>query len=1568
MPPSSGPTQGAERHGEPVRRWQRRPRLAAALRGAIVVLPLAVSLLFTLAMGRWFPPEDLGINRWLWIGLVFVAANVLLYVLARATRALIPVAGLMALSLVFPDQAPSRSRAALRRGSSAKMLRQLQEAVEANDDSAGALRSEYLVQLLKDMNRHDRLTRGHSERVRAYSELLGEELGISGEEMEKLRWGALLHDVGKLEVPSEILNKDGRPDAKEWEILKSHPAKASIYLAPIADWLGEWALAAEHHHARFDGDGYPVDLSGTDISFAGRLVAVADAYDVMTSARSYKAPLSAEVARQELVSCSGSQFDPKIVSAFLRIGLGDLQTIAGPWGWLANLTGSAQIPVQAATGSATAVATATATATAAVAAVVAAPAVTEPPAVVAFEEPAVQTLNAVDDVFTLDEDTTILLPVLDNDACTPVGWISEVSSPENGAAVIEGEAIRYTPSMDFFGQDSFEYTVTDDAGRESQAVVSLVVNGVQDAPEIGAIDARISESATLGTTVAQVPISDPDADVLRVALEGRDAGNFEIDADGTISLALPLDFERQSRYEVIVAVTDENTITRATIPIVVLDVAEAAPTTTIAPTTTTTTLPVNRAPIATRDDEAILEDVTAVFDVLSNDSDPDGDLLTVTAVSGAVNGDATLEAGGIRYTPDPNYFGIETLTYEVSDGTNPPVAGILRVEIFSFFDPPVAVGESLVLFEDEVGQTNITLNDSDVDGDPLMWTIPNASVEGGSLSISGGVVTYVPPPNFNGTDSFSYDVSDGVSTPSATVSITVNPVQDAPVVANDSGTIAEDAPLGSALGTLVASDADGDALTFEIVGGDPPGQFAVSNTGEITLDAPLDRETADRYDLLVEVSDGVDTSTATFVVTVTDTNEAPVARGHTFQTFEDLAVPIDLIDWAGDPEADPLTFAVDTPPRNGTVVQTGSMLTYQPDPDYFGSDSFTYTATDSPGGLVSNTATITIDMLEVNDAPVAVHDDGLDFTTLEDTVLTFNATDLLANDIDVDDTLDPAEVQIVLDPSAPGVGTLSFDAGTGVFTFVPANDFHGDLTFEYTVSDGSLTSAPAEVEIEIVSVNDAPVPQNDFLSTVFPLPATVIDVRANDVDIEGDPLTVVSVTDGAFGTTVSVRDGAFGTTSVNANGRITYLPGAVFSPTDEFTYVVSDPQGAQSIGIVKVQISEPIDGDNVPFGVDVCPFDFDPFQLDADGDGIGDVCDPTPNNGSALTVESPDSALGSNTPGSTSVVAGDLNGDGFDDLVVGKIGGQSAEVWINDGQGAFEERAQVNAIGSSSRTNDVDLGDLDNDGDLDLVVAQQDGTVRVYLNNGTGRFDPSTVFAAPANGQVARAIDIGFVDDDNRLDIVVARENSGNATADGNAAYLNTGNANGEPTFNNRHSLGANGVSVQITNIDNAGAAEILIGGVPLNSLWRVAIDDTFVDASTSQAATAAVVLVGDVSGDGFDDFIWAQPSEDAVRVLVNDTMFFEFFETDEIDIVAVDALAVGDLDGDGFNDLLVADAIEDRWRAFLNQGDATFAEDVTAPLFSGASDNAIADFDGDGVADIVSVSDSGDDYIYLRG
>lgn len=146
-------------------------------------------------------------------------------------------------------------------------------------------------------------------------------MGLSNADLNGLRWGALLHDVGKLHVPAEILTKPEKPTAEEWEILRRHPTAAIGLLAPLKDWLGDWLLAASEHHERWDGTGYPQGTAGTDISIAGRIVAVADAYDVITSRRSYKAPASAEEARQELVRSAGSHFDPVVVRAMLEAGL-----------------------------------------------------------------------------------------------------------------------------------------------------------------------------------------------------------------------------------------------------------------------------------------------------------------------------------------------------------------------------------------------------------------------------------------------------------------------------------------------------------------------------------------------------------------------------------------------------------------------------------------------------------------------------------------------------------------------------------------------------------------------------------------------------------------------------------------------------------------------------------------------------------------------------------------------------------------------------------------------------------------------------------------------------------------------------------------------------------------------------------------------------------------------------------------------------------------------------------------------------------------------------------------------
>lgn len=333
-----GPIQNYE--DESLGAWRPRPVLAWCIRVGLTLVPAALAVLFGLAAVRWLPAEDLGMNPWVWLATEVACATALLLLTTRLTRRLLPMTTLLRLTVFFPDRAPSRLGVAMRHYSPGVLVRRLDAArLQGRHADQDQQHASFLLDLVAAVHDHDQVTRGHCERVQGYAALIGTELGLSERDAARLSWAALLHDVGKLHVPAEIITKPGRPTDEEWDVLATHPAAGATIAHPLAEWLGPWFGAIGEHHERWDGGGYPSGLAGTAISQGARIVAVADAFDTITSARSYKKPLPPSAARAELARCAGSQFDPDVVRAFLAVSLGRLRKVAGPLSVLSALPG-----------------------------------------------------------------------------------------------------------------------------------------------------------------------------------------------------------------------------------------------------------------------------------------------------------------------------------------------------------------------------------------------------------------------------------------------------------------------------------------------------------------------------------------------------------------------------------------------------------------------------------------------------------------------------------------------------------------------------------------------------------------------------------------------------------------------------------------------------------------------------------------------------------------------------------------------------------------------------------------------------------------------------------------------------------------------------------------------------------------------------------------------------------------------------------------------------------------------------------------------------------------------------
>lgn len=372
---------------------------------------------------------------------------------------------------------------------------------------------------------------------------------------------------------------------------------------------------------------------------------------------------------------------------------------------------------------------------------------------------------------------------------------------------------------------------------------------------------------------------------------------------------------------------------------------------------------------------------------------------------------------------------------------------------------PIANNDTATLAEDTFVSISVLDNDSDPDGD-IINVINITQGDNGSVSQSGAILTYTPNADYNGSDTFSYTVSDGKGgTDSATVNLTITPVNDNPVANNDASSTSENVSV-----TINVinndTDIDGDNLSVQSVTNGGNGSVIDNGNGTVTYTPNNGFFGSDVFTYVI--SDGAATDTGQVAVSVSEVARPPVAVDDSATITEDGQAVIAVLDNDSDPDGDLLTIQSVTQGSNGNVAISGDNLIYTPNQNYNGSDSFTYTINDGTG--LTDTATVRVTIAAVNDNPLA-NDDSASVVQGESVVI--NA---IANDTDVDgDTLSISQV-------SNGRNGTVVNNGNGTISYTPFATFFGEDSFTYSVTDGSLTdTATVNVTVEEATTGDNPI-------------------------------------------------------------------------------------------------------------------------------------------------------------------------------------------------------------------------------------------------------------------------------------------------------------------------------------------------------------------------------------------------------------------------------------------------------------------------------------------------------------
>jgi hypothetical protein len=789
--------------------------------------------------------------------------------------------------------------------------------------------------------------------------------------------------------------------------------------------------------------------------------------------------------------------------------------------------------------------------------------------------------TANDDTATVDEDSSnnqINALANDNDIDGDSLTIASVTTPSNGSASTDGSFVYYTPDPDYNGADSFTYNISDGNFGTDTATVYVTVTAQNDPPTANDDYPAVSEDSIDNQLDVLANDIDIDGDQLDVSNVTTPLNGIATFTAANVYYTPDPDYNGLDQF--VYTVTDNNGGTdTATVYI--------------------TVSAVNDPPTANDDIATVLEDSSNnQINVLVNDNDIDGDNIDITGVSTPSYGTATFTVDYVYYTPDLNFNGADQFGYNISDGNGGTDTATVYVTVTSGNDPPTANDDNATVIEDSVdNQIDVLANDIDLDGDDLD-IIGVLTPTHGTATFTVDYVYYTPDPDYTGSDQFGYTISDGNGgSDSATVYVTVTPGNDPPTANDDTATVLEDS--SNNLIDVLANDIDLDGDNLTVVSVTTPSSGSTSTDGSFVYYSPNpDYNGLDSF--TYNISDGNGgTDTATVTVTITPQNDDPVANNDSATVNEDsTSNQINVLGNDIDIDGDSLAILSVTTPTYGSASILSGFVYYTPDPNYNGPDQFNYTITDGNGGVDSATVFITVDA--VNDPPTANDDSA---TVVEDS--SNNQIDVLINDNDIDgDNLD------VIGVSTPSHGTANYTVDYVYYT--PDPDYSGSDQFSYTITDNNGGSDSATVYVTVSGINDPPTANDDTATVLEDSSNNLIDVLANDIDIDGDSLTIVSVTTPSNGS--ASTDGS----------NVYYTPNPDYNGVDSFTYTIFDGNGGSDTANVSVTVTPQNDPPQAVDDYVAVPEDSIDNQLDVlandidiDGDSLDVTSVTTPSHGTA---------------------------------------------------------------------------------------------------------------------------------------------------------------------------------------------------------------------------------------------------------------------------------------------------------------------------------------------------------------